>query len=69
MPVVEDFTILASGAEVAGEGRVEKCPSCGRNGVRERVNGQSFFLHSSTTELMSDGLLETPGECCPTDED
>ena len=68
MPVVEDFTILAPGSEVAGEGRVERCPRCGRNGVKERVDGEAMFLHGSSTELMSDGLLEMPGECCPDDE-
>ena len=68
MPMVEDFTILATGSEVAGEGRVERCPRCGRNGIRERIDGEPTFLHSSSTELMSDGRLVTPEDCCPSDD-
>jgi hypothetical protein len=67
MPVLEDFTGLAPGAEVVGEGRVESCPRCGRNGVRERVDGQPKILHAQATELMSDGLLVTPEDCCDCD--
>jgi len=69
MPVLEDFTVLMPGAEVAGEGLVERCPRCGRNGVRERVDGQTKLLHAWAMELMSDGLLVIPEDCCPWDAD
>ena len=68
MPVLEDFTVLARGAEAVSEGRVERCPRCGRNGVREPVDGRMKFLHAQAFELMSDGLLVTPEDCCPSEE-
>src|SRR5206468_382456 len=64
MPVVEDFTVAAPGIEIDGEGRVERCPVCGRNGVREDVGSRTKYLHAQAYELMSDGLLVTPEECC-----
>ena len=67
MPVVEDFTTLAPGAEVAGEGSVARCPRCGRNGVRELFRGRTEFVHSQESELMCDGLLVTE-DCCSEDD-
>ena len=64
MPVVEDFTALDPGIDVEGEGRVERCPRCGRNAVREDIGGETHFVHAQCYELMSDGLLVTPEECC-----
>ena len=68
MLVVEDFTVLEQGAEVAGDGRVATCPRCGRNGVRESVEGRTEWIHSQESELMSDGLLVTL-DCCASEED
>jgi len=67
MLVLEDFTVLSPGAEVAGEGSVERCPRCGRSGLRERVGGEPTFLHAQSSEVMSDGLLVTPEDCCADD--
>ena len=69
MTVMEDLTMLKSGSEAAGEGRVERCPRCGRNGVREVVDGAPKFLHAFSTELMSDGLLVKPEDSCPAEQD
>ena len=69
MLVLEDLTGLELGAEVGGEGRVERCPRCGRKGVRERVDGERMFVHGRSSELMSDGLLVTADDCCPPERD
>jgi hypothetical protein len=60
--VVEDFTSTEQGADV------ERCPRCGRNGVREKTRNGSLYLHKQTSELMSDGMLEEPTDCCTVDE-
>ena len=62
--VIDDYTLLAAGTTIAEWGRVESCPLCGRNGLRERLEGQDAILHSESSELMSDGLLVVPGDCC-----
>jgi len=69
MLVMEDLTGLELGAEVGGEGRVERCPLCGRKGVRERVDGKRTFVHTRSSELLSDGLLVTAEDCCPSERD
>jgi predicted metalloprotease len=69
MTVMEDLTVFTAGSEASGEGRIERCPRCGRNGVREVVDGEQKFLHAFSTELMSDGLLVTPEDCCPAEHD
>jgi len=67
MPIVEDLTVLTAGSDAA-EGLVERCPRCGRNGVRERLDGEAKFLHAFSMELMSDGLLIVPEDCCPAED-
>ena len=61
---VEDFTLLRPGFEIVGGTRVEPCPFCGRSGIRERVDGEAKVLHRQTSELMCDGLLVIPEDCC-----
>ena len=62
--VTDDYTRLAPGTPILGCGCVERCPRCGRNGLREHLAGQDAILHTEVTELMSDGLLVVPGDCC-----
>jgi hypothetical protein len=64
LTVIDDYTVLEIGTVIAGWGRVERCPRCGRNGLRERLEGHEAILHTETSELMSDGLLVVPGDCC-----
>jgi hypothetical protein len=64
LAVIDDYTVLEIGTMIAGWGRVERCPRCGRNGLREHQEGQDAILHTETSELMSDGLLVVPGDCC-----
>jgi hypothetical protein len=61
---VEDFTLLSPGFEIVGGATVEPCPFCGRSGIRERIDGEAKVLHRQTSELMCDGLLVTPEDCC-----
>jgi hypothetical protein len=57
---LEDFTALVEGGEVPLEGLVEICPSCSRSGIRRRA----IFVHVQTTEILGDGMLTVPRDCC-----
>jgi hypothetical protein len=57
---LEDFTALVDGGEVPLEGRVEICPRCSRSGIQRRTT----FVHVQTTEIMGDGMLTVPRDCC-----
>jgi hypothetical protein len=57
---LEDFSALVEGGEVPLEGRVEICPRCSRSGIRRRTT----FVHVQTTEIMGDGMLTVPRDCC-----
>jgi|PersoiStandDraft_1058852.scaffolds.fasta_scaffold24753_2 hypothetical protein len=62
---LEDFTGLAVGVLVPTEGDVERCPVCGRNGVRESLAGGGCeWVHVESSEMLGDGLLVKPLECC-----
>jgi hypothetical protein len=61
--VLEDFTSTELGAAV------ERCPRCGRNGVRESTRSGTVFLHKQSSELMCDGMLEEPTDCCSLDRE
>ncbi|MBL8111970.1 MAG: hypothetical protein JNK60_03735 [Acidobacteria bacterium] len=61
---VEDFTRLDRG-EAAPEGRVSACPICGRNGIEQHTeDGELYVLHTQTSEVLCDGLLTEPADCC-----
>jgi hypothetical protein len=65
MLTIEDFTKLPEGLVVALEGRVGRCPICGRNGIeRVQTDGRGIYLHLQTSEILSDGLLIEPRDCC-----
>ena len=61
---VEDFTRLPIGADAPVEGRVERCPKCGRNGVAVLNNDGAFYLHVQTSEVIGDGMFTEPRDCC-----
>lgn len=62
---VEDFTSLPEGFSVVLEGRVAVCPRCRRNGVEEhRPDGTAYFVHVQTSEVLGDGMLTEPHDCC-----
>jgi len=61
---VEDFTRLPIGSETPTEGRVDRCPKCGRNGVAVQSNDGSSFLHVQTSEVIGDGMFTEPRDCC-----
>lgn len=63
MVTVEDFTRLAVGSDVPLEGRVCACPRCGRNGVPHEEPDR-LFVHVQATEVLSDGMLTEPRDCC-----
>jgi hypothetical protein len=61
----EDFTALSEGVEVPLEGKVVRCPVCGRNGVLELPqNEMPFCLHAQECTLFSDGLRADPTDRC-----
>jgi hypothetical protein len=65
MIVFEDFTGLEEGTLAPGEGRVCRCPLCGRIGIRRpRHDGSVRFVHVQTTRMLSDGLSVEPADCC-----
>jgi len=65
MLTTQDFTELPEGLVIPLEGAVERCPRCGRNGIEEGQSaGASFFVHVQTCEVMGDGMLTQPSDCC-----
>jgi hypothetical protein len=62
---VEDFTQLPEGRFVPIEGRVERCPRCGRNGIEEHsVGSASYFLHVQSSQILPDGMRDEALDCC-----
>ncbi len=62
---VEDFTKLAPGVEVASEGRVGRCPRCGRNGIAwNSGDGAGYLIHVQTSQILGDGMLTKPSDYC-----
>jgi len=61
---VEDFTRLPAGARASVEGRVERCPKCGRNGVAVQASEGASYLHVQTSEVIGDGMRTEPKDCC-----
>jgi len=65
MTNLEDFTLFPRGRDVPLEGRVETCPTCGRNGVEERLEcGKPQFVHLQISELFADGMRTEALEAC-----
>jgi hypothetical protein len=65
MMTVEVFTALPVGRTIAEEGRIVRCPLCGRNGL---LQADAFpvprCLHAETTTVLGDGMLVEPTDCC-----
>jgi hypothetical protein len=62
---VDDFTKLPEGWFVPIEGRVERCPRCGRNGIEEHpVASIPYFLHVQVSEVLPDGMRDEGLDCC-----
>ena len=64
MVTVDDFTAVSAGRELPLEGRVVECPECGRNGVPHAEPDGTFFVHVQASELLADGMLTEPRDCC-----
>jgi hypothetical protein len=65
MTNLEDFTLIPRGRHVPLGGRVETCPTCGRNGIEERPEcGNPRFVHRQVSELFSDGMRTDALETC-----
>ena len=65
MVFLEDFTRITAGGEVPLEGRVRRCPRCGRSGVEQRsAHGFPIVIHVQTSEIFGDGMLVQPRDCC-----
>jgi hypothetical protein len=65
MICVDDFTKLDEGRFVPIEGRVERCPRCGRNGIEEHPVGSiAYFLHVQASEVLPDGMFDEALDCC-----
>jgi len=62
---VDDFTQLPEGRLVPIEGRVERCPRCGRNGIEEHPSANvPYFLHVLASEILPDGMRDEALDCC-----
>jgi hypothetical protein len=64
MVMLQDFAALSRACEVPLEGRVDRCPRCGRNGIEHAEPDTLFFVHVQETELLSDGMLTEARDCC-----
>ena len=64
MVMLQDFTALTRGSQVPLEGRVDCCPRCGRNGIEHAEPETLFFVHVQGTEVLGDGMLTEPRDCC-----
>ena len=63
MVILEDFTAFAVGCD-GPNGRVACCPECGRNGVPLEEPDGIFYVHTQASEVLSDGMLTEPRDCC-----
>lgn len=65
MVVLEDFTGISAGQDIALEGHVERCPRCGRPGIERHIAGGSLvYVHAQTSEILGDGMLVEAQDCC-----
>ena len=65
MILLETYTDQTPGAFPGLEAVVELCPRCGRPGVERRTAEGRICVHTETSQLLADGLLTVPIECCP----
>ena len=66
MILLEDFTTFAVGSD-GPDGDVGCCPECGRNGVPLEEPDGTFYVHTQASEVLSDGMLIEPRDCCRVD--
>jgi hypothetical protein len=65
MKTTENFTNASLGSNVSFEGTIALCPACGRAGILERLaDAAAQFVHVETEEVMGDGMLIEPIDCC-----
>jgi hypothetical protein len=65
MSAVQDFTQLPEGRVIPIEGRIERCPRCGRNGIEEHpVASVPYFLHVQVLQMLPDGMRDDVLDCC-----
>ena len=65
MLTIEDFTVMPEGLFVPLTGRVTRCPVCFRNGIETHgASGPLTFLHVQSSDVMCDGMLVEPQDCC-----
>lgn len=65
MAVLEDFTRISAGQDIALEGHVERCPRCGRSGIEQHLDGGNpVYVHAQTSEILGDGMRVEPQDCC-----
>jgi hypothetical protein len=65
MSAVQDFTQLPEGRVIPIEGRIERCPRCGRNGIEEHpVGSVPYFLHVQVLQMLPDGMRDDVLDCC-----
>jgi hypothetical protein len=65
MLTIEDFTAMPEGWIVPLAGLVARCPRCARNGVETTaLQGDATFVHVQTCEVLGDGMLVEPQDCC-----
>lgn len=66
MITIDDFTLMPEGAVALLEGKVVRCPVCGRNGVVKRTECEApHCIHSEESEVLCDGMRTEPTDCCP----
>jgi hypothetical protein len=63
MVLLEDFTGFAVGSN-GPDGRIGCCPECGRNGVPLEEPDGASYVHIQASEVLSDGMLTEPRDCC-----
>ena len=65
MIVLEDFTKARPGRDIPAEGPVLRCPRCGRPGVAQPSRrGAPLFVHAQISQILGDGMLTEPSDCC-----
>jgi hypothetical protein len=65
MITIDDFTLLPEGSIALLEGKVARCPVCGRNGVVKRPESEApYCIHAEESELLCDGMRTDPTDCC-----
>jgi len=66
MRTFENFTTASVGTRGPLEGTIALCPACGRAGILEHLaDGAAEFVHVETEEVLGDGMLVEPIDCCP----